>query len=186
MDAYICVRGYFFDKDQSILRECAEELNVYNVKLYVDNLKGRPFNGSLDFVPLEMIAISFEFVKSLVFSGSYDIIKHYIISLWNLAKKKYDYVPFTIQIDGIPTENGEETIGCQFSEPLSDELKALAINRAFDLASQIEQHQFELLTKSRYYDAVGGHIFSYEKGDGSFSEIDVDKEVDRRQNGDYK
>ena len=186
MDACIYIRGYFFDKDRPILKEYVKELKTYNVELYIENLKGMFLNASLDFVPLEIIAISFEFIKSFVFSGSYDIIKRYIINLWNLAKKEYDYVPFTIRIGGIPTENGEETIGCQFSEPLSDELKALAINRAFDLASQIEQHQFELLTKSRYYDAVGGHIFSYEKGDGSFSEIDVDKEVDRRQNGDYK
>lgn len=184
MDSYIYVRGLFSDEDQSVLKVYTEELNAYNIKLCTENIKGSIFHAALDFFPLETLVVSFELLKNLVYSGSYDIIKYYIIKLWNLAKTNRNRIPFFIQIKGIPVRDNEETIRCQVSEPLSDELKELVIDRFFDLASQIEQHKFELMERNPYYDAIGAHIFGYEKEDGSFFEIDTYKEIRRKLNDD--
>ena len=140
-------------------------------------------HSALDFADFEAIIFSYELVKSLYYSGCYDFLKFMLLKLWNTIKNgKASEVPFTISIEGIPTVNGPENIKCKISGPLSKREREIALEQSFGLAYQIEKHQFELLKRGRYYDAFNAHIFTYDEENCSYTEMDIDAEIQKKVN----
>lgn len=181
MNNSIFISGYFCDNDQDQLNECCTELGKYGISLQVRNLTGTIMHSATDFVDVELIALSYELIKSLYFSGCYDFLKFMLFKLWNtITKGNSDKVPFTIDIKGIPTINGTENVKCKISGPLSKDERKIALEKSFELATQIENHQFELLRRGTYYNLFGAHIFTYDKQSSSYGEMDVDKEIQNK------
>jgi hypothetical protein len=183
MNESIFISGFFSDNDQKQLSECCTELENYNISLKIRNLNGVIMHSALDFADFEAVIFSYELVKSLYYSGCYDFLKFVLLKLWNIIKNgKASEVPFTIDIEGIPTANGLQNIKCKISGPLSKHEREIALERSFSLASQIENHQFELLKRGRYYDAFNAHVFTYDEKDCSYAEMDIDAEIQKRIN----
>lgn len=181
----IYIAGFFIESDKSLLNELCEDLQKNNISLSVRNLSGSIYNAALDFIDLEIITISFELLKTFIFSGGYDMLKFFILKLWRIAKKdKTSRVPFTFSIEGIPTLNGNENIKCKVSEPLSKEQREQVVDKVVELAERIEKHQFELLKRSQYFNAFNAHIFSFDPDNGSLSEVDITKEILNLMNND--
>ena len=177
----IYISGYFDDEDLEVLNEYEKELADMNVSLFKRNLKGGIYNSALDFADLEVLMFSYELIKSFVFSGSYDIIKHIILKLWDTTKKFCgEKLPFTVGLSGIPTINGTENIKCKIYGWLSKKQKEKVIEKTFELAKQIEEHQYELMKRSIYYNAFNSHVFSYDNEKEVLSEIDIEKEVKKK------
>lgn len=174
----IYISGYFSDEDHSTLDEIKEELNKANIQLHCRNLSGTIMHSALDFIDIDMVALGWEFVQAMAFSGSFELLKLIVKKLWKLiSKDRNTPVPFTFSISGIPSITGTENIKCKISGPLSDEAKEIAIQKGFELASQIEKHQFELLERDLYYPAVNAHLFRYDSVKTSYDEIDISAEV---------
>ena len=53
-------------------------------------------------------------------------------------------------------------------------------DKAFSLASQIEKHQYKLMEKNQYYNALGGHLFRYDSAREELHEIDIEVELKKR------
>lgn len=174
----IYISGCFSDEDHSTLDEIKEELNKANIQLHCRNLSGTIMHSALDFIDIDMVALGWEFVQAMAFSGSFELLKLIVKKLWKLiSKDRNTPVPFTFSISGIPSITGTENIKCKISGPLSDEAKEIAIQKGFELASQIEKHQFELLERDLYYPAVNAHLFRYDSEKTSYDEIDISAEV---------
>ena len=172
------ISGYFTDEDRATLDYYADELKSKNVPLYVRNLSGTIMQAAFDFADFEIIAIAYEVLKQFIISGGYDLTKYFFKDLWwNITKGRQSNIPFTISIEGIPTVNGTETIKCKMQGELSDEETDRVIDKAFSLASQIEKHQYKLMDKNQYYNALGGHLFRYDVVNEEFHEIDIVKEL---------
>ena len=90
-------------------------------------------------------------------------------------------MPFTLSISGIPSITGTENIKCKISGPLSDDAKEIAILKGYELASKIEEHQYQLLEKDIYYTAVNAHLFRYDSERETYSEMDIAAEVRKKQ-----
>lgn len=180
-DNSIYISGYFEDEDLMILNEYEKELKDMNISLSKRNLKGGMYHFALDFADLEVLIFSYELIKSFVYSGSYDIIKYMLLKLWDTTKKVCGKnTPFTVGLSGIPTINGIENIKCKIYGRLSKKQKEKVIDKSFELAKQIEEHQYDLLKKSIYYDAFNAHVFSYDLEKESLYEIDIEKEVKKK------
>ena len=183
MTENIFISGFFSDNDQEQLSECCTELENHNISLKIRNLNGVIMNSALDFADFEAIIFSYELVKSLYYSGCYDFLKFMLLKLWNTIKNgNTSAVPFTIDIEGIPTVNGPENIKCKISGPLSKHEREIALEQSFSLASQIENHQFELLKRGRYYDAFSAHVFAYDEEKCAYAETDIDAEIQKKVN----
>lgn len=175
------ISGYFADSDKAMLDQYAEELRSKSIPLYVRNLTGAMLQSAFDFTDFEMIAIGYEVLKQFVINGGYDITKCFIKKLWSdIAKGSNSNVPFTISIEGIPSENGAETIKCKIEGRLSDEEKARIIDKTLELASQVEKHQYRLMKKHKYFDALNGHIFNYDVESGELCEVDIEQELKKK------
>ena len=180
----IYISGYFSDEDHSALDEIKEELNKANIQLHCRNLSGTIMHSALDFIDIDMVALGWEFVQAMAFSGSFELLKLIVKKLWKLiTKDRNTPVPFTFSISGIPSITGTENIKCKISGPLSDEAKELAIRKGFELAAQVEQHQFELLERDIYYPAFNAHLFRYDPEREAYEEIDIAQEVKKKQSG---
>ena len=183
MTENIFISGFFSDNDQEQLSECYTELENHNISLKIRNLNGVIMHSALDFADFEAINFSYELVKSLYYSGCYDFLKFMLLKLWNTIKNgNTSAVPFTIDIEGIPTVNGPENIKCKISGPLSKHEREIALEQSFSLASQIENHQFELLKRGRYYDAFNAHVFAYDEEKCTYAETDIDAEIQKKVN----
>lgn len=179
----IYVAGFFCDEDKTSLDELYKELREDDISLIGRNLSGGIYNSALDFADLEVIAFSFELLKNFIISGGYDVLKHYILRFWKIIQKdRSGKVPFTISIEGIPTLNGTENVKCKISGLLSKNQKEQAVIKTFELAKQIEAHQYELLKRSQYYNVFNAHIFSFDPETDSMSEIDIEKEIIKKTN----
>jgi len=177
----IYISGLFSDHDREMLDTYAAELSSKGIPFYVRNLTGSMLQSALDFTDYEVLAIAYEVLKQFLVSGGYDITKHYLKLLWKrITKDRYCNVPFTISIEGIPTPNGKRTIKCKITDSLSDEEKEKVLDKTFALASQIENHQYQLMEKNQYYSALGGHLFKYNSQSSTLSEIDVLEEIKKK------
>lgn len=175
------ISGYFTDDDAPMLNAYEDVLKEKGVHLYVRNLSGVVLNASLDLFDIEAIVIAYNVLQQFIISGGYDITKYFIKKLWwNIAKMRESKAPFTIAVEGIPYLDGTETIKCKIEGDMSDENKEMVIEKTFALVSQIEKHQYQLMGKSRYYNAVGGHIFKYDPKDEQFHEMDIEEELRRK------
>ena len=180
----IYISGCFSIEDHSTLDEIKEELNKANIQLTCRNLSGTIMHSALDFIDIDMVQLGWEFIQEMVFSGSFELLKFFVKKLWKLiTKDRSTPVPFTFSISGIPSITGTENIKYKISGPLSDEAKEIAIQKGFELASQVEKHQFELLERDRYYPAVNAHLFRYNPEREIYEEINIAKEVKKKQSG---
>lgn len=178
----IYISGYFSAEDHRLLDKFRVELDKAGAQLRCRDLTGSMMQSALDFIDIDMVEIGWEFIKSIAFAGSFELIKYWIRKLWKLiTKDRARYVPFTFSITGIPSITGTENIKCKISGPLSDEAKELAIQKGFELAYQVEQHQFELLEKDIYYPAFNAHLFRYDPEREAYDEIDIAAEVKKKQ-----
>lgn len=178
----IYISGYFSDEDYSTLDEIKEELNKANIQLQCRNLSGTIMHSALDFIDIDMVELGWDFIQAMIFSGSFELLKLIVKKLWKLiTKDRNTPVPFTFSISGIPSITGTENIKCKISGPLSDEAKEIAIQRGFELASQVEKHHFELLERDLYYPAVNAHLFRYDSEKTTYDEIDVSAEVKKNR-----
>lgn len=181
MNNSIFVSGFFSDNDKMQLNECCLELEKHSISLQVRNLNGTIMHSAFDFADVEVIAFSYELAKALYYSGCYDFLKYMILKLWHMVRRDTpNRVPFTIDIEGVPTINGPENLKFKISGSLSEDEKMLALEKSFELASQIEKHQAELLEKSLYNDAFNAHVFAFNQQDSFYTEIDIAKEVQKK------
>lgn len=177
----VYISGYFTEEDRSELDIYARELHDKEVPLYVRNLTGTIMQAAFDFADFELIAVAYPILQQFIMNGGYDLTKLFILKLWNLiTKDRRSRTPFTVSIEGIPTIKGTENIKFKVSEPLSKRAQEKFVEKTFELAFQIENHQYQLLEKSRYYPAIGGHIFTYDLEDESFKEMNIETELSRR------
>lgn len=175
------VSGYFLNSDASMLTSYEDELKEKGVCLKVRNLSNSLMQASFDFVDFEIIAITYEVLQQFFVSGGYDLTKYFFKKLWcDITKRSKFNIPFTISIEGIPTKNGTETIKCKTLGYLSDEEKQKVIDKTFSLAYQIENHQYHLMEKDQYYDALNGHLFKYDSTDEELHEMDIEAELKKK------
>lgn len=175
------VSGYFTDDDRHMLNTYAEVFSEKGICLSVRNLTGTIMQAAPDFMDTELIAIGYGVLQQFILNGGYDITKYFFIKLWHdITKGHKSNAPFTITIDGIPTANGPETIKCKVQGCLSAKGKDKVVDKAFTLASQVENHQYILRQKNQYYNALNGHLFSYNSVDEQLHEIDIEAELRKR------
>ena len=178
----IYISGYFTEEDRKLLENFKEELDASEIQLCCRNLNGSIMHSALDFIDIDMIELGWEFVKSLAFAGSFELLKSWVKWLWRIiTKDKSKPVPFTFSITGIPSMTGTENVKFKISGPLSDDAKESAIEKGFELASQIERHQYELLKKDIYYPAFNAHLFRYDPEAETYKEINITDEVKKKQ-----
>ena len=172
------ISGYFSDNDNSMLSAYADELKGKGFRFYVRNLSGTMMQSAFDFADFELIAVAYEVLQQFILNCGYDATKYFFKKLWlNITKSRESKIPFTISIEGIPTINGAETIKCKIQGQLSDEQKEKALDKVFSLAHQVENHQYQLMEKNQYYNALNGHLFRYDLSDDTLHEIDIVAEV---------
>ena len=177
----VYISGFLTDGDKTELDSIAQELHEKGVPFYVRNLSGVIMQSAFDFADFELIAIAYPVFREFVMNGGYDLAKYFVLRLWNLVTKgRNSKIPFTVTIEGIPTTTGIETIKCKISEPLSRKAQEKVVDKAFELASQIENHQYQLLDRSRYFDALNGHIFNYDAASETLTEINIEEELQKR------
>lgn len=174
----IYISGYFEEEDYNILDDYANELNSKNIPFYVRNLSGTIMQAAFDFANFELIAISYTVLQQFILNGGYDLTKYFFLKLWRFIKKDHqNKIPFTISIEGIPTINGSENIKCKIDGQISDDIKMKAIEKTFELASQIENNQIQILSKGRDYYTLEGHLFRYDSENNTFSKINIEDEA---------
>lgn len=173
----IYISGYFREEDYNILDDYANELNSKDINFYVRNLSGTIMQAAFDFADFELIAISYTVLQQFILNGGYDLTKYFFLKLWRFIKKdRKNKIPFTISIERIPTQNGFENIKCKIDGEISDDMKIKAIEKTFELASQVENHQFQLLDNTKFK-ALEGHLFIYDSANNTISEMDIEKEI---------
>lgn len=181
MNNTIYVSGYFCNDDIKLLNDYQTELRKENIALTYRNLSNTIMHSALDFADIELISFSYELIRTFVINGGYDVFKHIIAKLWSFTyQRTKSKTVFTIEIKGIPTYDNEENIKCKVSGELSEELKKEVIDKAFNLANKIADNEYELLERSKYYDAFNAHIFALDNEKFTLSEIDIDEEVRKR------
>ena len=175
------ISGYFSDQDKAMLDCYADELESKSVPFYVRNLSNTTILAAFDYVDFEIISIAYEVLHQFIISGGYDLTKFFFKRLWwNITKGRESDTPFTISIEGIPTVTGPTTIKCKTEGRFSDQDKDKALDKTFTLAFQIENHQYQLMEKNQYYDALGGHLFRYDADNEELHEIDVAEELKKK------
>lgn len=174
----IYISGCFCEENEKNIEECEKQLQDINVALCKHDLSGEIYHSALDFMDLEMVAFSYELLRNFISSGSYDLFKSIVLKLWvNIRDKSSNKVPFTISIDGIPTIRGIENIKCKIEGSLTRKQKEKIIVQTFELAKQIEKHQFKLLERGRFYDAFNAHVFKYDSAEQLLTEVDIEEEI---------
>lgn len=172
----IYISGYFKKEDYNILDDYANQLHSKKIPFYVQNLYGTMMQSAFDFADFEFIAISYTVLQQFILNGGYDLTKYFFLKLWRFIKKdNQNKIPFTISIERIPTKNGYENIKCKINGQISDDIKMKAIEKTFELASQVENNQ--ILSKDRDYYALEGHLFRYNSENNTFSKINIEDEV---------
>lgn len=170
--------------NQESLKELAcirNEMEREGLRLEQRDMTGSIYNSALDFTDLDLIAISTQCIQSIISSGLYDVLKTWLVRLWNAMRgDSQSKVPFTIVVDGVPTINGPETIKVKIPDGLSNSEKKYVIDKTFDLAEKIAQNQVELLKLGKYYTWFNGHVFYYEPTEKRIQEIDVEAEVKKK------
>lgn len=178
----IYISGYFTEEDHRILDELKNELEENGIKLRCRDLTGSMMQSALDFIDIDLVELGWEFIKALAIKGGTGLVIFWIKKLWKLITKDRETpVPFTLSISGIPSITGTENIKCKISGPLSDDAKEIAILKGYELASKIEEHQYQLLEKDIYYTAVNAHLFRYDPERETYSEMDIAAEVRKKQ-----
>lgn len=181
MNNRIYISGYFEDFEKIELKDIEQKLSMHQISLSVRNLKGYLMHSALDFADYELIMFSYELIKTFLLSGSYDILKYFLIQLWEKVSKS-EKIPFTIGIENIPINNSHENIKIKIDGNLSKHQKELVINRAFDVVDNLISNDFKLKEKSRFYDAFNAHLLKYSLTEDTFEEIDIEKEILNKRN----
>lgn len=178
----IYISGFFKENDNLMLDEYANQFKQKQIPFYVRNLNGILMQSALDFIDYEFIAVSHAVLQQFLISGGYDLTKHLFLNLWKFITKDFhSKVPFTISINGIPTENGTETIKCKVNGQITDDMKMKAIEKTFELASQVEQHQFQLQEKNKF-NTLEGHLFIYDSANNTITEMDIEEMINNKAN----
>ena len=177
----IYISGFFSDEDKPYLDMYADSLRRRNIPFYVRNLKGAMLQSAFDFADFDVIAVGYTVLKEFLLNGGYDFTKLFLVRLWKFVTKDRERthnIPFTVVIEGIPTENGPETIKCKIDGNLTDEQKDRVIEKAFALANKVENHQYQLLKNK--YTFLEGHLLRYNQARESFEEIDIEEEIRKK------
>ena len=174
------ISGYFSEDDKPMIAAYADELKAKDVRFYVRNLSGTIMHAAFDFADFEVMAITYGVLQQFIINGGYDATKYFFKKLWwNITKDRKSNLPFTISIEGIPTKNGIETVKCKIQGQMSDDEKEMVIDKTFLLASQIEMHQYQLMERSQYYNALDGHLFRYDSNSKELYEVDIKAELQK-------
>lgn len=181
MNNRIYISGYFDDFEKIELKDIEQKLAMHQVSLSVRNLKGCLMQSALDFADYELIMFSYELIKTFLLSGSYDILKYFLMQLWEKVSKS-EKIPFTIGIENIPINNSHENIKIKIDGNLSKYQKELVINRTFDAVDNLISNDFKIKEKSRFYDVFNAHLLKYNLIDDTFEEIDIEKEILNKRN----
>ncbi len=181
MNNRIYISGYFEDFEKIELKDIEQKLSMHQISLSVRNLKGCLMQSALDLADYELIMFSYELIKTFLLSGSYDILKYFLIQLWEKVSKS-EKIPFTIGIENIPINNSHENIKIKIDGNLSKHQKELVINRTFDAVDNLISNDFKLKEKSRFYDVFNAHLLKYNLTDDTFEEIDIEKEILNKRN----
>lgn len=177
----IYVAGCFDGGCKVELESIRQESEQQGIVLYCRDLTGQIFHSAIDFIDLDQIAVSYELVRNLINSGTYDLLKFWLFRLFSAVRgRRKSCVPFTIAISGVPTVYGHENIKVKISDELCDDEKKYVIDRTFDLAERIANNQVELMKQGRFQSAFGGRIFFYDPQNSGLSEIDVDEEIRKK------
>lgn len=153
------------------------ELQKYHIILKTRDLNGSIMNAALDFVDYDFLVLGYDLLQNIIFSGCYDIIKNILVNIWSSIRVHNSNIPFTIKINGIPTDKGSENISCKVEGSLTRKQKGEVIAKTFDLANSISNNHFILKERGKFYDAFGAHVLRINPDDFSFSEIDIEEEI---------
>ncbi len=179
-DNYIGIQFNSLFCDTILIANYEKELAKYNISLKKRDLNGCIMNDALDFIDYELIALGYSLLQSIIFPECYDILKNIILKMWETIGSHNSRVPFTIKINGIPTENGNENISCKIEGGLSSKQKDDVLEKTFEFANNISNNTFKLKEKSRFYNAFNAHVFQINPNDYSFSEIDIEEEIRKK------
>ena len=177
------ISGFFTEEDFISIKSFSKELDSYANNVGIQNWAGIPMQSSFDYMNVEAITIAYTLLSSLLLNGSYDLLKAFIIRVWriiSIRSPKEKAIPFTISIEGIPTVDGPNVINCKIQGCLSDEQKAIAVDKTFQIAEQIEKHHFQLM--KTYYTERCGHLFRYDTNKGEYVEADMYAEIQEKIN----
>lgn len=176
----IYISGYFTEEDRHEIGVCVRELQEKGITLQVRNLAGTLVHAAFDFADFELVAVAYPLLREFLINGGYDIAKHYILKLWELITKGHNSKPpFTLSVEGIPTTNGPETIKVKASGHLSKEEKEKIVDKTFDLAKQIEDHQYQLMQRNNLT-VLNGRLFMYKSETETVEEFDIYEEIKKR------
>lgn len=181
MNNRIYISGNFDDFEIIELKDIEQKLLMHQTSLYVRNLKGCLMQSALDFADYELIMFSYELIKTFLLSGSYDVLKYFLMQLWEKVSKS-EKIPFTIGIENIPINHSYENIKIKIDGKLSKQQKELVINRTFDVVDNLISNDFELKGKSKFYDAFNAHLLRYNFTEDTFEEVDIEKEILNKSN----
>ena len=181
MNNRIYISGYFDDLDIIELKDVEQKLAMHRVSLSVRNLKGCLMQSALEFADYELIMFSYELIKTFFLSGSYDILKYFLIQLWEKVSKT-EKIPLTIGIENIPINNSHENIKIKIDGNLPKHQKELVINRTFDMVDNLISNDFELKEKSKFYDVFNAHLLKYNLTEDTIEIIDIEKEILNKRN----
>ncbi len=180
-DNYIAIQFNSLFCDTSLIANYEKELAKYSISLKTRDLNGCIMHAALDFIDYDLIALGYSLLQSMVFSGCYDILKNIILKMWETIGSHNSRVPFTIKINGIPTENGNENISCKIEGGLSSKQKDDVLEKTFALANSISNNTFKLKEKSIFYNTFNAHVFQVNPNDYLFSEIDIEEEIRKKR-----
>ena len=170
----IYVAGVFDIESEKILTELKDSLFECGVSLKTHNRNGEIYQSVEELMDLYVIQFAYELFQTFILNGSYDLFKYYILQLFDIIQqKKIDRHQTTLEIDGIPTVNGSETIKCKVSGHLSKKQKEKFIDRSFELANQVVKSQVPLLEKNQFLNALNGHVFKYNVDSEELNEVDI-------------
>ena len=136
MNNAIYISGYLNDNEMIELRDIEKNLLNNHTSLSVRNLKGCIMHSALDFADLELILFSYELFKHFILSGSYDVLKYYVVQIWEKIHKT-EKVPFTIGVEDIPIGNAHENIKVKIDGKLTKKQKETVIDRTFDMLNRL-------------------------------------------------
>lgn len=180
MNNAIYISGYLNDNEMIELRDIEKNLLNNHTSLSVRNLKGCIMHSALDFADLELILFSYELFKHFILSGSYDVLKYNVVQIWEKIHKT-EKVPFTIGVEDIPIGNAHENIKVKIDGKLTKKQKETVIDRTFDMVNRLIDNDFALKEKSKFYDAFNAHLLSYDPTKETFEEIDIEKEIRKKE-----
>ena len=178
----IYVAGLFDSESVKTLDDIEKSLFKCGIILKTHNRNGEIYQSVEELMDLYVIQFAYELFQTFILNGSYDIFKYYILQLFNIIQqKKIDRHHTTLEIEGIPTINGSETIKCKVSGSLSKKQKEKFIEKSFELANQVANSQVSLLEKNQFFNAINGHVFKYGVDSEELNEVDIADEIKKIQ-----